>query len=164
LFNSDAGNNGHGGLGEVGIGYYRPIPNNLVFEVYGLAAYGFVHNNFPLTVQTYPFTTGKINASALRVGIQPAFGYKHAMYSFSLSTRIAYLNYNNIKGSLIYDAIDQVDYLQTNNSHLMFDPTLTLRAGFEQVKLQLQLGTSVNLTHSDFKQETTYLTLGISYN
>mgnify|MGYP001173580090 CR=1 FL=1 len=55
---------------------------------------------------------------------------------------------------------DQVAYLRRKNAYWLAEPALTIRVGYDFLKLQLQLGKSFNLSHADFKQDEDYLTLG----
>ena len=71
--------------------------------------------------------------------------------------------YSNIEGNLIYEGLGQVKYLEDNSSNLLIEPAITLRTGFDKVKLQLQYGYSINLTKNDFKQDKTFLTLGVNF-
>jgi hypothetical protein len=80
-----------------------------------------------------------------------------------VSSRIAHLSYSNIEGDLIYNAINQEQYLRDNNSNLLIEPALTIRAGVEKVKFQFQLGHSFNLSNSEFRQDNTYATIGLNF-
>jgi hypothetical protein len=42
----------------------------------------------------------------------------------------------------------------------LIEPALTLRGGWRQFKLQVQLGMSRNLTHPDFPQVENYVSVG----
>jgi hypothetical protein len=44
------------------------------------------------------------------------------------------------------------------------EPALTLQAGFEDVKLQLQFQYSYNLTNPDFVQDYSLVSLGLKVN
>ena len=57
-----------------------------------------------------------------------------------------------------------VDYLKANNSHWLIEPALTLQAGSENVKLQLQFQISENLTDSYFSQDYSLVSLGLKVN
>ena len=160
----DNGNGGSGSFGEIGLGYYKPLENNLVFEVYGLFGLGSVENHLPSTIEANPGTKGDISASIFRVGIQPNFGYKTDNFAVAVSTRIAMLNYSSIEGDLIFDGQNQVDYLNDNKSNFMIEPALTLRGGLEKVKLQLQIGYSLNASNTNFRQDDGFITLGVNFN
>jgi hypothetical protein len=166
FFVPDNNSNGDGGSGnffEVGGGYFKPLANNFVFETYGIAGFGNMENHFPSTVEDNPQTTGDISANIIRYGIQPNFGFKSKYFSAAISSRFVNLNYTNIKGDLIYNDQDQVNYLNANSSNFLIEPALTVKAGIEKVKLQIQLGRSFNLSNSNFKQDFGFLTVGLNF-
>ncbi len=74
------------------------------------------------------------------------------------------LNYSNIKGSLIFDNMNQVNYLDDNASNFLIEPGITIRGGLEKFKLQLQLVQSFNLSHPNFKQDKALLSFGLNFN
>ena len=160
----DNGNGGSGKFIEVGAGYFIPITPNWVFETYGIVGFGSFENHLPSTKNENPLTNGDISANILRIGIQPNFGYKTKYFSAAISSRIVNLSYNNIKGDLIYDNTNQTSYLDDNSSNFLIEPAITIRGGFEKLKLQMQYGYSANLTNSDFRQDKSFLTLGLNYN
>jgi len=160
----DNGNGGSGNVIEGGLGYYRNLNTNLLFDVYALVGFGSMKNDFPSTLPAFPNTTGKISANMLRVGLQPSISYHQKYFSISGSARIASLNYNNIEGSLIFDEEDQVDYLNDNKSNFLIEPALTLRGGLEKLKIQIQLAKSFNVSNSSFKQDDSLLSVGLNFN
>lgn len=161
---NDNGDGGSGKFFELGGGYFKPLENNLVFEIYGIAGFGTVENHFPSIAAANPQTTGDISANVFRFGIQPNFGYKSEYFSVAVSSRIANLTYGNIKGDLIYNAENQATYLNQNKSNFLVEPAITIRGGLEKIKLQLQLAKSINLSINDFRQENFLLTLGLNFN
>ena len=160
----DNGDGGSAEFGEIGLGYFKPIAENFVFETYALAGYGNVENHLVSTVEVNPGTTGKISANLYRFGIQPSFGYKSDYFSAAVSSRFVNVSYNNVDGNLIYEDKDQEDYLNANSSNFMIEPAITLRGGFERFKLQFQYGYSINVTQSNFRQDNSHFTIGLNFN
>lgn len=160
----DNGNGGSGKFVEFGAGYFKPITENWIFETYAIVGIGSFENHLPSTVADHPLTNGKISGDILRIGIQPNFGYKSKYFSAAVSSRIVNLSYSNIEGDLIFENIDQPNYLKNNSSNFLVEPALTLRGGLENIKLQVQYGYSVNLTNSNFKQDNSFLTIGLNFN
>ncbi len=159
----DNGNRGSGKFLEAGAGYYKSLSKNLLFEGYGLVGIGNFLNNMPSTLTAYPGTTGKLSANLLRVGIQPALSLHWKWFSLSGSFRLASLSYSNIEGSLWFDNADQVAFLTDNKSTLIFEPAITIKAGLERVKLQIQLAKCWNLSNPDFRQDDKLLTAGLNF-
>ena len=160
----DNGNGGSGKFVEVGAGYFKPINTDWVFEAYGIVGIGSVENHLPSTKNEAPLTNGDISANVLRIGIQPNFGYVSKHFSAAISSRFVNLSYNKIEGDLIFEDQIYINYLNENKSNFLIEPAITLRAGFEKIKFQLQYGYSLNLSNSDFRQDTSYLTFGLNFN
>ncbi len=161
---NDNGDGGSGNLTEAGVGYYKNISPDFLFDTYALIGVGSLENHFPSTLQDNPNTTGKISASILRVGLQPGISFHKKYFSISGSARINSVNYSSIKGSLIFDNEDQVQYLKDNSSNFIIEPALTLRAGLEHLQFQMQLVKSFNLSNSKFKQDDNLISAGLNYN
>lgn len=159
----DNGNGGSGKFIEIGGGYFTLVANQFVFETYGLLGFGTFENHLPSTVADHPETKGDLSANIFRVGVQPNFGFKSKYFSAALSSRFVNLNYNGVEGDLIYEDVDQVNYLKENNSNFLIEPAFTIKGGFEKVKLQIQYGYSLNLTNSDFRQDESMLTVGLNF-
>lgn len=157
------GNGGTGGLFEVGAGYFRPLSYGLVFETYALAAFGGVENHFPISANDNPGTNGKLNANLVRVALQPAVGFKQRNFEAALSTRIGMLNYFNIDGNLVTGGENQQEYLRDHNVQFLAEPALTLRGGLDRIKIEAQLGITINMGDQDFPQDDTWSSIGIVY-
>ncbi len=158
-----SGDGGKGGLLELGLGHYRSLSEQAVFETYVLVGGGDMENHFPSTRANNPSTTGKIESKLIRYGFQSAVGFKSKVIDIALSTRITRLNYSDISGSLLFSGVDQIEYLKQRRNHWLFEPALTLRIGYDPLKLQLQVSESENLSHSDFRQDEIQFTAGVVY-
>lgn len=166
---ADSASYGSGGLFEAGAGYFTPMSNKFVFETYGLFGFGQMKNNFPKSVKKHPGTDGKINANLFSLAIQPSFGFKSKYFEAAVSTKGSLVTYSNIGGNLMERNEDQSAegsqqaYLKANKSNFMIEPAITLRAGFDFLKLQLQAGKSLNLSHPNFPQDEGWVSMGLSY-
>ncbi len=160
----DNGDGGSGKFFEAGVGYFTPVAENFVFELYGLAGTGSVENHLPSTADASPGTEGDISANIFRYGIQPNFGYKSKYFSAAVSSRFVNLRYSNIVGDLIYNGESAADYLRENDSNFLIEPALTIRAGLEKIKFQFQFGYSFNVTNEDFRQDKEFVTIGLNFN
>jgi len=162
--NDEDGDGGSGGLLELGFGYSRPLDEHFQLGVYGLVGGGNVENHFPSTVASNPGTTGEIEAKLARFGVQPVIGFRSRYVEAAASLRVVGLRYSDIEGSLIFGGEDQVQTLTGQAEHTLLEPALTVRGGFETVKLQIQLGWSANKTDSRFRQDEGHLTVGVAYS
>ncbi|MBW4362598.1 hypothetical protein [Flavobacterium taihuense] len=150
---SDDASNGSGNFVELGIGYYKKISNSFVFETYGLLGYGSMKYS-----ENYDYLQ-EIKANFFRLGLQPCISFSSKYFIASLSGRFANINYNSISGNYY-----EVDYLKTNNSYWLVEPALTVQAGFENIKLQIQFQLSDNLTNSNFSQDYSLFSVGLKVN
>ncbi|MES2629584.1 MAG: hypothetical protein V4616_11500 [Bacteroidota bacterium] len=160
----DGGDGGSGQFLEGGVGYYSRVAEKFVLETYGLFGAGAVKNKFPSTVSSEPGTDGRLSANLFRYGVQPSFGFFSKYFSAAISARFAMLSYTNISGNLIYASENQQQYLSDNRNSFLIEPALTLRAGIDKIKLQLQFVHSSNVSNPSFKQDVNITTLGVSLN
>lgn len=143
---SESDSNGSGHLIELGAGYYKNISKYFVFETYGLMGFG--------SLKYEENSTQEIKTNFIRVGVQPSISFSSKYFIASLSGRLTNLKYNNVSSN----------YLKANNSFWLAEPALTLQAGFENVKLQLQYQYSYNLTNPDFIQDYNLVSIGLKVN
>lgn len=160
----DNGNGGSGSRFEFGGLYYTKLGEKMRFETNAIVGFGNVENHFPATAVDYPGTNGKISANIFSYGIQPALGFSSKYFQMAFSCKLFGLNYNGISGNLIYQGENQQQYLADNKSNFMVEPALTLRGGFEFLKLQLQFGRSLNMTNSSFKMDDNFMTVGLLFS
>lgn len=159
----DNGNGGSGSFVEIGAGYFRPITDHLVFETYGIFGAGGMRNHFPNSVVDHPGTDGRISATHYRYGLQPDFGYRSKHFFAGVSARFMGVTYTDIQGSLMFDGKDQANYLRNNSTIFLIEPAITLKAGFEWIKVQLQAGYSINASHIEFPQDRIHASIGLNF-
>lgn len=162
-FNQNTESGGSGKLIEAGLGYFKEMENNLVFETYGLLGFGSVENHFPSSNSSIK-EQETISASLRRFGIQPVLGFKTKYFSIAGSARLVNLSYYNISGNHVYENELQTTYLEKNRSNFLIEPAVTVKGGVENVKFQFQLASSANTTNRDFRQDNFLLTLGLNFN
>ncbi len=163
------GRSGSGGIVDMGAGYYTPFSRKFVFETYGFLGFGWMKNSFPGSVSRHPGTDGKISAGLFNVAVQPSIGYKSKYFEAALSSKMGLVSYYGIKGKLVEMNSDQIiegnqqEYLKANKNQFMIEPALTLSGGWEFLKIQAQFGFSANITNALFPQETSWISIGLSY-
>lgn len=162
--NDEEGDGGKGGLLEVGFGYQTQLDERFQLGVFGLLGGGNVENHFPSTLTGNPGTTGIIEADLGRFGVQPVIGYRSTYFEAAASMRVMRLRYSGVTGSLVFAGEDQVQLLGSQTEHTLLEPALTVRGGFPTVKLQLQLGWSINKSHANFRQDEGHLTAAVVYS
>ncbi|MEL1241016.1 hypothetical protein [Flavobacterium flavipallidum] len=146
-----------GNMLEIGAGYFSSISRHFVFETYGLVCFGSLKYESLSSSNAQNFSA-KFN----RIGIQPSISYNRKHFTGSISSRIVHLKYRDINGDPNSTDFD-TNYLSTNNSYWLLEPAITLQAGTENVKFQLQYVYSQNLTDSSFPQEPDIISLGIKF-
>src|SRR5690606_19389878 len=143
---------GDGGYIEAGGGYFNKMSKKLVYETYGLLGFGQMSNHFPQTMASYPNTNGILRSDVMRLAIQPTIGFKSKYFDAAISMKTSMLHYHHIRGALVTQNIDQQypssqqEYLAGHRNSVLLEPALTLRGGWDVIKLQLQGGASLNLS------------------
>ena len=158
------GDGGEGGLLELGFGYQTQLGEPFQLGVFGLLGGGNLENHFPSTLAGNPGTTGILEANLTRFGVQPVIGFRSTYFEAAASMRVMRLRYSDVTGSLVFAGEDQVQLLRSQAEHTLLEPALTVRAGLPTVKLQLQLGLSVNESHANFRQDDGHLTVAVVYS
>lgn len=151
-----------GGFIELGGGYYKNLNDHFLFDTYLLVGIGHIENFIPFSFITNPSTSGEISANYARYGLQPSISYMNDYFSISASSRFVNLSHYNIRGELFSDGIDQIYYLNHHNSNFLIEPAITVKGGWENVKLQVQYLRSFNLSNPDFPQDDEVWTVGIN--
>jgi len=157
----DSADRGAGYYTDAGIGFYKAFgPRNmLVFETYAIGGVGGVRNTFaPRPGNT---TYGSIYSNLSRYGIQPVFGVKWKYLDGAVSARFVGLSYFNTSGNLVYMGTDQQQYLAQNRHSFLIEPAITLRAGIDVIKVQLQFVGSYNVSNPDFYQRNASVSIGL---
>ena len=154
---------GMGGLVEAGFGYYtrfRPF----IFETFvgaGMGRVQFDETRYDSS-QTMHFT---YEATGMRFFIQPSFGIGTRFFDVALTPRFVLGKYNNI--STNYSMQDQIDgkFYQIDRPLWTFiEPALTVRAGYQWIKLQVQFGLSQKLNAEALSYKDSFFNVGISIN
>lgn len=161
-FNDDK--EGSGKFMEVGAGYFKKFDDFWIFETYGIFGIGMLKNKFPFEQNPDLGATGRITASLTRIGIQPNFGFKNDIFMFAISSRFVHLSYQNIAGDLVFDGVDQLNYLRKNNAHFLIEPAVTFGAGIDNFGLRIQTGFSRNLTNENFRQKKSFTVFIFNYS
>jgi len=161
---SNRNGEGSGKFIEIGAGYFNPFKENWIFEAYGLFGMGSVENSFERLENSGISTTENISANIRRFGIQPNIGFKNEDFLVAFSTRFINLSYRDIEGDLIFEQVDQQDYLRTNDNLFLIEPALSIGILFNKFDVQLQLGTSFNITNTEFRQDVSSTTLIVNYS
>ena len=157
-----SGNNwGNGKYIEGAFGYYKPFSEYGVAELYAGLGTSNQRHQYGTDVENY----GTADLSFMKYFIQPSVGLSSRSFDVAISTRFSRLSFYNIdnKVTMNNDALYYVDTIAQNKVSNLFEPALTLRGGWKNVKLQLQLSFSKNLSHSNLRFEKSNVSLGFFY-
>jgi hypothetical protein len=111
---------------EGAIGYYNSPGKYQVIEIYGGYGKGFVSNNY-----NFIQSGDRFNATYQRWFVQPNVGFRSRYLEGGLSFRFSYL-----------DVTKTMTDQRVSAQNFYFEPTATIRGGFENFKVSLQLGLS----------------------
>ena len=92
----------------------------------------------------YTYSVGNSQLNYVKSFIQPSIGMRFKNFQCALSARAAHLYYNHVDNEIVDGHRQSIllDKLSDNRSSILFEPALTVRAGFRQVKFQFQLAGS----------------------
>ena len=148
---------------EGGIGYFKPIQDRGVFEIYGGGGLGNI--SFDRKDDPSGNSIDNYFAKTSRFFIQPSLGYTDDNFGFAFSLRYVRLKF--------YDA-DLSNYKDTrffeqdlrdleNFTYTFVEPSATFRAGWDKIKFQLQGILSIS-TNSFIDYTPFVISLGIHFN
>ena len=160
---SNGKDKGHGSLIEGGAGYYLPIQKRWVFETYGGAGVGGATNEYS--------SGGDSKVNFTKFFLQPSFGYTSNNFEVGAASKFSWINMNvehsniNISNDPynfgMYEQMN-IDYIKSDPTSVLWEPSFFVRFGFQIVKMQLQYTHSVNLNNKLLSQEPGVFSAGIS--
>lgn len=155
-----------GGLGELGLGYFKTFSNdNFVFEAYGGAGMGNVRKTQNFNDSLGNAYTGRFDANAGRFFVQPGVGYVNKFFDLALTQRVSFVKYNHFSSSNYPDAELKKDYLYNNeitkNTYIFAEPAVTVRGGYKFIKLQFQYGLTVNVGGQNIRHADNFSSIGL---
>lgn len=131
---------------NLGVGFFTPVGKNFIFETYLGYGIGMVKNSYDSAF------VSKLHYH--KPFIQPSFGYKTKHFEVAISSRLSILDYNKIVNSESapsHYVENYIENIRNNRNALLFEPAITIRGGWERVKLQLQMMETYNLSNNLFK-------------
>lgn len=163
-----AGNDGYrhsGVLGEAALGYLTPLENNFVLEAYAGAGLGQVRKQQEFTDANNLRYLARFQANAVKAFVQPNFGIKTALLDVVVSGRVSAVKYTSFSPENYPVHALRADYLEeaqlTRPLFLFAEPAITLRAGFNYLKVQAQFGLTLNLTGQPIRHPDRFSSIGL---
>lgn len=111
---------------EAAFGKYGTFSESFAYEVFGGIGYGSITNDYQGT---------SIDVQMIKPFLQPSIGYISRYVDLILTPRIGFINYTSHQPGNITMLNDFID---ENNNAVVFEPGITIRAGYQSVKLQIQ--------------------------
>lgn len=153
---------GEGLFGEFGVGYFvRPEPNIVVEAFAGFGA-GKVE------VQENDKSAGntaikQLNASVSRFFVQPGVAYTSDYFDIGFAPRISFVGYGTPE-TQNYSASEMAEYYPEldKTTWVFLEPAITLRAGYQSIKGQFQIGRTFKLSSGDINHREDFANLGIT--
>jgi hypothetical protein len=151
-------------LGEIGVGYFKPLGEYAVFEVYGGGGYGNVSINTKSTGLVTGDFERTFTAPVSKIFIQPSIGLTNETFDIAFTPRLTGMNYGERKlDGFPTNEFDRDNILVSDGlyslkgMHMFFEPGVTFRVGIKWVKFQIQ-GFYVGQISGE---ETTYIPVQI---
>lgn len=150
-----------GNLFELGLGYFNPLSENLVFETYIGGGLGKI--DFDNQTQNKHY-----DVKATKFFVQPAIGYVHKFFDIAFTPRISAVEYNDLNvNGYTQDELNN-EYLNKDDvegkTWFFAEPAITARLGYKFVKIQAQFGFVSKLASGDLKYDSKFTNIGISLN
>jgi hypothetical protein len=163
---SDNENWAKGNYLEGAIGYFKPLDQNGVFEIYGGIGECNQHHHYMTpfyengTFSKSPGGTSDL--SFTKFFVQPSYGLTFKGVDIAVSTRICVLSFNSVVNQI---SINTGEYNTLNNisdeSHFFLEPAITFRGGWKYVKIQFQAATASYFNKPDLHFENYHFGIGL---
>jgi hypothetical protein len=156
---------GNGRYFELGIGTFGKGKRNprFVREAFFGTGFARIRNHY---------NDDKLDVNYMNIFIQGSLGFSNHWIDIALTPRIAYMHYTH-KSYTFADAENRSladDYFENNNSKLLFEPGITVRAGYKNVRLNLNYVTTTfdirggDIYNTDELQvNTEFFSIGLNY-
>lgn len=149
---------------DVGVGYQGVLQPNLIMsgdliaDVYAGVGFGSLNLNNKQDQKSY-------EVSALKMFVQPSIGFSHRYLEVAFAPRFVGLMYGEPTTGYTDAELDTKELPNRSKPmHWFAEPTVTVRAGIQEVKLQFQIGQSFQLTSPEIAHEKVILVVGLSVN
>lgn len=152
---------GSGSYIEAAPGLFMPISRNGKWraELYAGAGTGSVTNNYGVP------SSSKVGVT--KAFLQPAIGYKSTNLEVAFAPKMSFINWKVKEDRVLADRDSydktEVDYISQQTRFTAFEPSLIIRAGGENVKVQLGITYSfTNIKEYELTEEL-LLSVGIAF-
>ncbi len=161
--NYSAGNGGKGTYSDLALGYYRTVGENGVLEAF--AGYGISHQQHRYNSKS-PHVHNVSSMSYMKYFIQPSIGITTKYIDLAFSPRFSQVSFYNFSTNLesSHDEYPYLDTLSRNRTSYLFEPAITIRGGWQYIKLQLQISDAKILSGRNLPFEKSIASIGFSFS
>jgi hypothetical protein len=149
---------GKGNYLEVGLGKFKPsTAKKFTGDIYGGVGFGSMENSTG---------TESLDLKFVKYFIQPSGGYAGKHFEFAFTPRVALVSYTRKNEKLESEHAEAFrEFWDDHKNTLVFEPGVTLRWGFGNVKLQGQVNfTTFNVYYDEYQAVfTTYSSIGVHF-
>lgn len=163
---------GKGSYFDGAVGYFKPIKESGVFEIYGGVGGSTQHHEY--SGLHYDSGSGNIfseydgssRLSFLNLFIQPSIGFRFSIFEAAVSTHICRVSYTKIDNYITgnEDLRNEANEIG-QRIHYFIEPAFTVRGGWKNFKIQAQIAYTgyMNKPNLYFYEEA-HLSGGIYFN
>jgi hypothetical protein len=155
---------GNGNLVEFGLGYFTPLKDkSWIFEFYTGVGGGTVNNEYQMN------ESSKVGLT--RLFFQPSIGYSNPKGTLeaALATKVSSVKFK-VKQAKFSGANadtyneEQVQDIRDNPNNIFVEPSIMVRGGSKNIKLQLQLTGSNSLKNKEFLTQGLNTSLSVIFH
>lgn len=168
-------NKGYANMHEIGIGYFKNRRESdkhadfrSIFEIFGGYGYGNSRLNPSYRYNFDSLTNSSFSADfqhklpTHKLFVQPSFGITTNIVEMAFTPRVSFLNYGKASSNVPDSLLTFNNYnLINKNAYFFFEPTITFRLGYKNVKLHSQISASRLIGQRHFKDFNTGMNINV---
>lgn len=161
---------GKGKYLEAAFGYYNPYKKNKVFQVFagmgiGNQQHQYEESSYSFMVGTSYYDIGSSDLSFRKYFMQPSIGYTNKIVDIAFTSGLGMLSFYKVNNNINTEKQPyfEVESIAKNRNRFLLENALTLRLGWNYVKVQFQLQTSHQLGKPALKFEGGGASMGLSF-
>ncbi len=138
---------------EGSVGHFSSIYDKYIFEVYAGIGTGTQKHEYWTIPFVFTNDTAKYEGTSElhfnKFFVQPSLGYSWGNVDIAVSGRLSYISFDKVTNNIATtnSNFHEVGQIAQNNTSLLFEPALTMRAGWDNIKFQLQWQWTNNLSN-----------------
>jgi len=152
---------GRGHYADGAIGFFHPINEELIFEVFSGYGQSRQHHKYGNMIsegtynQSRTIDYGSSDLWFRKYYLQPAIGVSMNAVDIALSLRFSGLSFYRINNAILTDTVNKYEYnsplysrvddIANQRNYYLAEPAVTIRAGWQFVKLQFQWANTINI-------------------